>query len=691
MLVCVPPFLTLLLYSPTGALFHDGAYPGSETSIKPPEISNISAGPADLVVSLTNATFPSDTTTHQNKVMDSTAFVVKIFEPLSIKPTERETPTVVPLMKPIGRNDALSPTPKPHGDITLPPMDQEMEFKTSVVTSSLILSTTTRITNIPHELTRNIIDEMHTAVYTHSNQETSQLTSSLPTPTQAKTALPGFTTDGGSTRPSDTITQSTTKGVSSIQPRFMKNIIDVAGTTVCNHSLQTKSSLTSPTLNSQTNTALPGFTTDRGSIRPSDTIIPSTTKGFTSIQPRFTTNIIDIADTTVYNHNSQPISSLTSPTSNSQANTALPGFTTERGSIRPSDTIIPSTTKRVISTQTRFTKNIIDVGDSTVYNHGPQSISSLSSPTSKSNANTALPGFTTDQGSTRPSGSIIPSTSRGITSIQSVFTKNIIDVAHTAVYTHSHQETSQLLNSSYISTTTIPSSSSMSAPVKFNTTASTMQETTWPTNDMLTTTTEDTTNTMLIPNKTPPSILPLKSKVSEPKSPSMTMADTSVSLTSNNPSTMLPAIMSSGKAFNVTGSWSPETKSAPMPPGTRNTTIPYIETPQSSPASERSKNSRINTNTSSTTETTEEQSSEITTTGSEYTFNPKITVSNSGGRIILRVKLVSSPTTNFAVAMRDLLQQTCLLLDQQIPAEDVTVSWAQQMFLPCLTIMEMGF
>ncbi|XP_073433475.1 uncharacterized protein [Dendrobates tinctorius] len=624
MSVYVAPLLTLLFYASTGALFHDGAFIGSETNTKPPEISNISAGPADLLVSLTNATFPSDTTTHQNKVMNSTAFLVKIFDPSPIKRTEKKPSTDVPLMKPIGRNDALVPTPKSHDDITLQPMDQEMEFKTSVVTSSIIPSTTTRNTNIPHELTKNIIDVQQTTLYTHSYQETSQLISSLSTTTQAKTALPGFTTD-------------------------------------------------------------------QGSIRPSDTVIPSSTKGFTSIQPSFTKNIIDVADTTVYKHSPQPISFLTSPTSNSQANTALPGFTPEHGSIRPSDTIIPSTTKGVTSIQPSFTKNIIDVADTTEYYHSPQPISSLSLPTSKSKANRTLPGFTTDQGSTRPSGTIIPSTTKEITSIQSVFTKNIIDVANTAVYTHSHQETPEQMSSSFISTTSIPSSSSMSAQVRCITTARTMQEPTWPTNDMLTTSKEDTTNTTLIPDKTPQTILPLKSKVSDPKPPSMTMTKTSLLLNSNNPGTMLPAIMSSGKTFTATGSWSPETKSAPMPTGIRDTTIPYIVIPQS-PAPKRAANSRINANSSSTMETTEEQSSEITDTRPEYTFNPEITVSNSGGKIILRVKLVSSSTTDFAVVMRDLLQQTCLILDQEIPAEDVTVSWVQQkMFLPCVTVMEIGF
>ncbi|XP_073536038.1 uncharacterized protein [Phyllobates terribilis] len=861
MCVYVPPFLTLLLYAPTGALFHDGAYPGSETNTKPPEMSSISAGLAEPVVFLTNATFPSVATSHQNKVKDSTAFSVKIFEPPPSKHTEREPPMGVLLMEPTGRNNALSPSPtlKPQGDITLPPMDQKTELKTSTVTSSIILSSTTGITNIPPELTKNIIDVATTTLYTHRHQETSQLISSLSTPTQANTALPVFTTDWESTRPSDTIIQSTTKGVtniqprftkiiidvadttvynyspqpisslssptsksqantavpgfttdwgstrptdtiipsitigvtsiqprftkniiniadttvynhspqpistlssptsksqgntalprfttdwgltrpsdtiiplttkgviSSIQPRFTKNIINVADTTVYNHSPQPRNSLSSPTSKSQANTAVPGFTTDWVSTRPSDTIIPSTskgvvssiqpvftkniidaadttvynhrpqptsslssptsktqantalpgfttdwgstgpsdtitpstTKGVSSIQPRFTKNIINVADTTVYNHSPQPISSLLSPTSKSQANTALSGFTTDWGSTRPSDTIIPSTTKGITSIQPRFTKNIIDVADTTVNNHSPQPISSLSSPTSKSQANTALPGFTTDQGSTGPSGTIIPSTTIRITSIQPRFTTDIIDVAHTAVYTYSHQETSQLMSSSYIPTTSIPSSS-MSAPAMCITTASTMQETTRPTNDILTTTTEDTTTAPLRADKTPPTILPLNSKISDPKPPSMTLAKTSVSFNSNNPSTMLPAITSTGKTFNVTGSWSPEKKSVPIPHGTWGTPMPYSVTPQSSQAPKRSTYSRINLNTSSTIETTEEQSLEVTETGEENTLHPKITMSNSGGRMILRVTLDSSPSTNFAVAMRELLQR----------------------------------
>ncbi|XP_069815895.1 mucin-7-like [Dendropsophus ebraccatus] len=85
---------------------------------------------------------------------------------------------------------------------------------------------------------------------------------------------------------------------------------------------------------------------------------------------------------------------------------------------------------------------------------------------------------------------------------------------------------------------------------------------------------------------------------------------------------------------------------------------------------------------------------EVKTKDEQPNYTPPSTYTAGNYRETMKLKLTlkSSSTTNFAVTVRSILQQTCLLLAQDIPTTHVTVSWARnEMILPCVTLMRDKF
>ncbi|XP_075684058.1 uncharacterized protein LOC142652292 [Rhinoderma darwinii] len=305
---------------------------------------------------------------------------------------------------------------------------------------------------------------------------------------------------------------------------------------------------------------------------------------------------------------------------------------------------------------------------------------------------------------------IFPSTE--VTSIPPQRSTNIDDGAHPTADTPSHQGTSQLMGSSSKSTTNPPDISVSTSPssialVTSKTTATTMQKTTkWLTNNMPTIISEASISALMAPKMTAPTMMPLRSKVTDP----MSSSTTTISIIPNITGTILPAISTTRKTFTEICSKSPATMSAPSPPGMITTTslsiistlVPPSVTATVPPPTAstlipmdmngttlviRTTQTPVRVNETTPTSTASTPIAMNATTPPAMTTPPM-----PPGRVILSVTLKISPTTNFAVAMRKLLQQTCLLLAQDIPVKDVTLSWAQnKTFLPCGTVGGIAF
>ncbi|XP_066434817.1 uncharacterized protein [Eleutherodactylus coqui] len=235
--------------------------------------------------------------------------------------------------------------------------------------------------------------------------------------------------------------------------------------------------------------------------------------------------------------------------------------------------------------------------------------------------------------------------------------------------------------------------------------------------------TSSPTTSIVSPPSSPATSSPTTSIVSPPSSPatsltmivtmtapSTTTAPTSSAMagTMSYPSTKT-ALTSSTSTTVMTGpaplsmtntetppSTAPTSTSASMssdlvtitPRGIIGAAMPSSVMPRTSPTLKNYTKASMAANTS-TAATAMETTEAFTVVRVKYTKPPQNMASNYKGRIMLRVTLAISPTGNFAVAMRELLKKTCLLLAQNISAKELTVSWkSNNMFLPCANIIK---